>query len=104
MTERICMNCETPIPQEAVYCPNCGVDVKQFVKDNAKDLLFKKPKKDEALEEPKMSGKAIIIIVVFLILFFPLGIVIGIFEYMDLNKRRKEWRNQRLINAIESKS
>ena len=48
MSERICMNCNTPIPQEAVYCPECGVDVKQFVKENAKDLLFKKPEEEQS--------------------------------------------------------
>ena len=79
-----CQKCNQALEEGAVYCSECGA------------------KQDPP--EPKMSGKAIILIIVFLILFFPLGILIGIFEYLDLSKRRKEWRNQRLIDAIESKS
>ena len=102
MTERICMNCETPIPQEAVYCPNCGVDVKQYVKDNAKDLLFKKPEREESLEKPKVGTGMIIALIVLCILFLPLGLIAALLVWYNNKKKVEEWQRDKIITNTQS--
>lgn len=100
MTERICMNCNTPVPKEAVYCPNCGVDIKQYVKDNAKDLLFKKPEAKEQLEKPKISTGTILGIIVLCILFLPLGLIVAFLVWYNNKKNIEEWQRDQIINKI----
>lgn len=94
------MNCNTPIPKEAVYCPNCGVDVKQYVKDNAKELLFKKPEQEQSLEKPKISTGTIIGIIILCILFLPLGLIVALLVWYNNKKGVEEWQRDQIINKI----
>lgn len=102
MSERICMNCNTPIPKEAVYCPECGVDVKQFVKENAKDLLFKQPEREQSLEKPKISGWTIIMIIGLCLLFLPLGLIAALLVWYNNKKKVEEWQRDKIITNLES--
>ena len=104
MTEIICMNCNTPIPKEAVYCPECGVDVKQYVKDNAKDLLFKKPEQDKTVlnEKPKVSTGSIILIIGLCLLFLPLGLIVAVLVWYNNKKNVEEWQRDRIITNLET--
>lgn len=100
MTERICMNCKTPVPKEATYCPECGVDLKQYVKDNAKDLLFEKPDKPKDLEKPRIGTGTIIGLIVLCILVLPLGLIVAFLVWYNNKKRVEEWQRDQIISNL----
>lgn len=84
-----CQKCETILEDKlTVYCPECGVNIKEYKKLNP--------------PEPKLSTFAAIGVILSLIFVFPLGVIVAILVYLDLNNKKKAWRDERLINATKA--
>lgn len=106
MKTKICMKCGTKVSYNAVYCPECGVNIKKYAKTNAYAIKkgLKGYKAKQGLYEPKkpqFGVGTLIIIVIFLIGFFPLGIVIGILAWFSYKKKIDEWQQERLIYKLD---
>lgn len=77
-----CPNCKAEIKERgSIYCPECGAPLN--------------PPRFE------IEGKRIFIIVLFLILFFPLGIIIGLLELLTVRRIRKEWIHEQDMKRLE---
>ena len=51
--------------------------------------------------EPKISGLAIILVIICLIGFFPLGIIMGLYFVIKSNREKKEWKEERIISRLD---
>jgi uncharacterized membrane protein YvbJ len=99
MTKRKCFRCGTEVEKNAVYCPECGVNIDQYFKDNKKTLLLGKKPEDSIVpnEKPKIGTGTIIGLVILTILIFPLGIVVSLLVLWGHRKAVEDWQMERLI-------
>ena len=81
MKQQKCLKCETVIEEKALYCSECGEIVDP--------------------PEPKMSKWTAIWIILALIFIFPIGIIGAILAYWNLNNKKKEWREEKIIRRME---
>lgn len=82
-----CPKCQTVIEGKEVFCPECGVNIKEY-------NILNTP-------EPTMSGWTLLGIIFLCILFLPLGIIVGILQFYALSQKRKAWRHQQLMGALQ---
>lgn len=97
----MCLKCNTEVPVKAKYCPNCGVDIHKYVRENAGELIRRK-KQDKELsnEKPSLGTGMIIAIIILCILFLPLGLIVAFVAWYGNKKKVEEWQRDQIINKI----
>lgn len=103
MVKRKCFKCGTEVEKEAVYCPECGVNIDKYFKDNKKTLIVGKTPKDSLIvdnDKPKISGWTILLILILTCFFVIPGLVVGLIVWYDHKKKVEEWQRDKIINKI----
>lgn len=102
MFKRKCFKCNTTVEKNMVYCPECGVNIDQYFKDNQTTLLMGKHPSDsvKGQERPRIHLGTIIVVVILTILIVPVGLIAAAFVYYNHKKEVDEWQRNKIINNI----
>lgn len=102
--KRKCFKCGTEIEKEMIYCPECGVNLGEYFKENQTTLLLGKHPKDSVMaqERPKIGTGTIIFLIILTILIVPVGLIAALFVWYGHKKRVEEWQRNQIIKGLES--
>lgn len=102
MVKRKCFKCGTELDKNAVYCPECGVNIQEYFNQNKNTLIMGKQPKDNMVIEPEPKIGKFTALCLLGCIFIPLiGWIILIFYLWTFNNRKKEWREKQMINELQ---
>lgn len=102
MVKRKCFKCGTEVDKNAVYCPECGVNIQEYFDKNKKTLIIGKSPVDSLVIEPEPKiGKFTALCLLGCIFLPVLGWIILIFYLWTFNNRKKEWREKQMLNELQ---
>ncbi len=108
MFERKCMKCGTEVTKEAVFCPECGVNMAEYNKENARAIILGKKgyiadKNHEKYlsKKPEISTGTKIWLILLCIFILPLGLIAVLIVYHNHNKKVAEWQGEKIITNLE---
>lgn len=106
MVKRKCYKCGTKVSKEDVYCPECGVNIDQYFKDNKKTLIRGKQPEDSLMiddDRPKIGTGTIIAIIILTFFFVIPGLIVAAIVWYNHKKAVEEWQRNKIIKNLENK-